>query len=143
MSTHAEAIFGEVAGALSRISRANGFGTDVEHVRTGPVPPGLLPRFPALVAQVERVRTSSMPARRRRCAMRVRITAYIRGADAAAARTAMATLLADIDRALMADPTRGARAALTEAVERTAESTFGESGLRAAALYDIVWHETI
>lgn len=143
MSTQAEDIFSDVIAAVSAISRANGFSTDLELVRTGPVPPGALARFPALVAQVERVRTSSMPARRRRCAMRLRITAHVRGADTAASRHAMAALLGDIDRALLADPTRGARAALTEAVERTAESTFGETGVRAAALFDIVWHETL
>lgn len=143
MSTPAQDIFSDVVAALAAISRVNGFATEVELVRTGPVPPGSLARFPALVAQVERVRTSSLPARRRRCAMRLRVTAHVRGADEAAARHAMAALLGDIDRALLADPTRGARAALTEAVERTAESTFGETGVRAAALYDIVWHETL
>lgn len=143
MSTLAQSIFGNALAALGAISRSNEFASDVELVRTGPVPPGLMPRYPALVAQVERVRASSMPARRRRCAMRLRVTAHVRGADAAAARAAMDALLGDIDRALLADPTRGARAVLTEAVERAAESTFGESGLRAASLYDIVWHETV
>lgn len=143
MSSLANAVMAEVVSTLRGIRREAGFRNTVLDVTEKIVSFARVGRFPSLVVETWRERSTILPARRRRRVLRLRITGFVRPPSGVDKHEAARELMADVEDALMADPTRGQQATLTQVREVRYDFAPHEQGGRAACLVEIVVHEDV
>ena len=143
MAKNSGQITNDILSALRGIRKESGFRSAPVCVTETPITFEQAGVFPALSVQMLRERVTYFPARRSRRAMRVLITGLVRPGAGADKLQAARDLMTDVEEALMADPTRGGAAILTQVIETRFDATAHEDGARASSVVEIVAHEEV
>ena len=143
MATGSNDVMAQVMDALKGIRTEEGYRNTVALVTREALSFGQVGRFPALSVRVLRERVTSFPARRRRRVLRILVTGFVRPPAGADKFEAAGDLMADVDEALMGDPSLGGRAIFTQAREARMDGASHENGARASCLFEVVLHESV
>lgn len=136
-------IVADMLTALRGIRREDGYHHDVRRVVEGAVGFESVGSFPTLALQLLRDRVESQPSHHRRRTLRFSVTGFVRPPSGMDRHGAARELIADVDRALAADPTRGGAAVLTEITDHTIDTARHESGARVQCVVQVVAHDSI
>ncbi len=133
----------DIVSTLRGISEDGGFNTTVALVRERKISFAGAGKFPCLSVVAGRERIKHLPGGFIRRSIRVLITGFVRPPKGIDKRRAARDLMADAQRALLDDPTRGGSAVMTVIRELRYDAMPREQGCRGECAVDIVIHESL
>ena len=138
-----DSVMNDVLETLRGIRVESGFRNTAAEVTERPASYERIGRFPTLCVESLKETVRLLPGRRRRRTIRLRITGFVRVSAGGDKYKAARDLLADVEDALMGDPTRGGTAVSTNVSEAVHLFAPDEQGGRTACVVEIVTHEAV
>jgi hypothetical protein len=141
MSTQTGEMMANILTVLRGIRAEDGYRTTVAEVTERKSSFARAARSPALAVASVRERVRHQPAGFVRRVVRILITGFVKPPKGIDKRQAARDLMADVQRALLADPSRGGCAVMTLVRELRFDAMPGEHGCRASCAVDVILHE--